>query len=422
MKQLLIYFQLEWKKCLKSFPGIFTGTVFIGVLLLGITFLWQMHQAEKTQSQIIQIGIVAEKEEPYLDWIINAVEQMESTRYTCHFSRIEEEDATKTLRSGKLNAVFIIPSNYIDSLIRGNNQPIIIRFGTGQPTITNFLIRQFGDAFSRFMIDTQAGIYAMNDYYRQNHLPNRQKDELVLNIAYLNQILKRNHMLQIEEIEAENDLSYGEYYFSSGLILFLLCWGLTCPGIFLPECPALKEKLCISGIGHAKQTLIRHLVFLLIFSCNYLLFSCFFSFGISWSGSSIPGIDDYSSLQWLLCFLRILPILPLVCTIIQLAYEIARDKIGSILFLFLLILTMGYLSGCFYPLSYLPAAIRKPAPFLPVRVMFSYISNCITGNWSLLALVKVFFYHILLLGIITIISAGKEKWNEKISYLVSVIK
>lgn len=410
MKQIQTYFQLECKKFFQALPGIVGGILLIGALLTGLIFVCRMHMAEKHDSQRIDIGVVAQENEPYLDWMISLIENMDSLEFTCRFSKISETEAEDRLRSGELDAIFVIPENYVESLIKGSQNPLKIRFGNGDSTISGFLIRQIGDAASELMISTQAGIYSMKAFYWEHHLPNAGQDELELNLKYLDIIAKRAQMLTVEEVSQDMDLSGEAYYFIAGIVLFLLFWGLTCPGILHPENRALQEKLVANGIGAAAQTVVRYLAFALSFCVIYLFAAICFSAGMVLAGGTIPGTVPFRFIEWVWCFIKIIPVLLPACALILLSYEIVTDKAAGVLFLFFLILILGYLSGCFYPLSFLPRGIQSIAPFLPLRIMFEYVSGCVTGTWSPPAFAGMILYTFILLGICTTLK--KFAWRR----------
>lgn len=399
MKKILCYFQLECKKFIVALPGILSGILLISVLLLGFLFVCNLNKIENEDSNTIQIGVAAKEDEPYLDWMISTIENMESLEFSCQFTKLPQSDAINKLNSGALDAVFIIPENYVASIIEGKERPLIIRFGNGDSTVTGVLVRQIGDAASRFMIDTQAGIYAIRDFYYEKAIPNASQDQLDLNLTYLETILARNLLVEEEKVSPNGGLSGTGYFLASGILLFLLFLGLTCPDVLQPEVPAFRENLYRIGIHTGTQTLVQFSAFTTMFACIYLLFSVLFSLGISLAGISISDIEPNNFGKWIFCFLQILPVLFPVCALIQFAYETVNNKIISVLFLFLLILILGYLSGCFYPITSLPYGIRIIAPFLPVRIMFEYITGCLTKNYSVSSLLGMMGYSAVFIGI-----------------------
>lgn len=398
MKRMRIYFELICKTCLHAVPGILAGIFVISLLLGGLFFVYRQNQEHSRASSVLQIGIAAQEQEPYVDWMISAIENMQSLEFNCHFTRLSPESSEEKLHRGELDAIFIIPKNYIASLIQGNENPLIIRFGTSDTTIAGFLVKQIGAAASRLMINTQAGIYTMKEIYQKEHLADASSDELTLNLKYLDTILHRDQLISVEEVTAKSGLNGSSALFSSAILLFLLFCGLVCPDILRPESKSLQEKLFLSGIRSFHQLLLRYLALVLLFSCLYLMLSLAFSAWISLSGQTFSDPLPQNFRSWLGCFLQLYPLVFPVCALIQFVYELIQNKIFGVLFLFFLIVIMGYLSGCFYPLSWLPSGVQQFSVFLPVRHMLDFTAGCLSGNWS----VSAFFYMTLYgIGLIT---------------------
>ncbi|MCM1245015.1 MAG: ABC transporter permease [Roseburia sp.] len=409
MERLKIYFQLECKKFFRSLPGILGGALLIGLIAGGLIFVCEKTLAKDQEAKTMHIGVAAQENEPYVDWMISTIENMDSLSFTCRFQKLPEQTANEKLRSGTLDAVFVIPPDYIASLVSGRKNPLKIRFGNRDSAISGFLIRQIGEAASELMIHTQAGIYAMKDFYRKTGLPDAAKDEMDLNLKYLDTIMGREKLLTVEEVSQDQGLSGSAYYVVSGFVLILLFWGLACSGILRPEPLSVQEKLYQSGLGTVSQTLLRYFAFTLSFLAMYLFFAGLFCIGTAVFDIHIPGLYPENTLQWLLCLLQLLPAVFPACALIFFVYEIITNKIASTLFFFLLIFLLGYLSGCFYPLSYLPQSIQTAASVLPLRAMFLYAGRCLTGTWSLTALSGILIHTLFFLGV----SAALKRFSIK---------
>lgn len=392
MKRMRIYFQLTCKTCFQAVPGILTGVFVISLLLGGLLFVCHQNQKDTKASFVLRIGIAAQEQEPYLDWMISAIQNMQSLEFNCQFTKISPGTTEEKLLQGKLDAVFIIPKDYIASLIQGSENPLIIRFGTSDTTIAGFLVRQIGEAASRLMINTQAGIYTMKEIYREEDIADASSDELSLNLKYLDAILRRDKLISVEEVPVQGTPAGSSALVSSGIVLLMLFCGLVCPDILRPESRSMQEKLFRCGIRPFHQILFRYLALALLFSCLYLILSLIFSIWISLSGGLIPDPAPQSFAGWLFCFLRLYPLVFPVCALIQFAYALVQDKIFSVLFLFFLIVVIGYLSGCFYPLSWLPRSFQQLSFFLPVRHMLDYTDGCLCGNWSLTSFLYMNLY------------------------------
>lgn len=153
--------------------------------------------------------------------MITTAGKVDNAKYTCRFQRLEEKAADARLKSGKIDIAFLIPENYIASIIDGENKHLTIRFGSSQSTIVSFLFRELSHAASAFILDTEAGIYSMQEYYEKHHLPDKAEDELDLNLQYIKEIVSLDKGIQTEEIAVKDATPIFQQYFISAFVLFL---------------------------------------------------------------------------------------------------------------------------------------------------------------------------------------------------------
>ncbi|MCH5267694.1 MAG: ABC transporter permease [Lachnospiraceae bacterium] len=390
MKVFYVYLKLQLKKFFRYLPTTLLTMVLVCGLLGGIAFL--THISRDDSENIIYIGVVAKEDEPYLDWIIDVADNMESTEYTCEFVRLKETDAEQKLKQGELTAVFVIPKNYIRSLIKGNAEPVIIRFGRGQAGITAFLVRILGDAASHVMTDTQAGIYAMNDYYTENRLPGRITSETLLNINYLQQVLTREKLYITIETDENKTLQNGDYYFAGCLVLFFLCMGMGIGRLLLPENKAMRVKLPAIGLGNFAQTLAQYSALFLIYAIIYMALSLSVTFIFLLWKNPLSVTTGYDGIDWLILWTCMFPVLLPICGVLQCIFFWAKDTVSGVLFLFFTTLICGYLSGYFYPLSYFPEKIQTLSAFLPTGCFRNYLTDCMSMHRLPFSIVYLLLY------------------------------
>lgn len=283
-----IYLSLELKKYRLAFPKICGGLCLILLLIIGYLLLYQLYSSEHQKQSKIQIGITADPEEPYLDWMIQTIQSMKDLKYSCEFELVSEEEGMHHLQSGRYTALFLIPQDYIHSLIAGDEAVLRIRFCQGHTTIANYLVRELGNAASQIMLDTQAGIYAMQDYYQENHWPDMSKDELSLNIRYLKKILSRKEIYSYEEIPATGTLSDQTHYFAVAILCLLTALGFTCTTVLHREPKPFVQKLRQSGFQDWQRILAKLTAMIFCFGCIYLVLSVLCT-AVS---ARIPGLDS----------------------------------------------------------------------------------------------------------------------------------
>ncbi|MDE6568693.1 MAG: ABC transporter permease [Lachnospiraceae bacterium] len=413
-----IYLSMEIKKYLLAFPKICGGLCLILLFISSYFLLYQCYSGEQQKQSVIQIGITADPEEPYLDWMIQTIESMKDLERSCHFEFVSETEGMKRLQAGDYTALFLIPPDYIRSLIAGEEAILRIRFCQGQATIADFLVKELGNAASQIMLDTQAGIYAMQDIYRENHWENMSKDELSLNIRYLQKVLNRREIYAYEEIPVTGTTADRTHYFAVAILCFLTALGFTCTAVLHREPHVFVKKLELCGLRDWQQLLAKETAMILCFSGIYLFLSLLLtalSTRISGFHSLLHQNTDSSLHSMLLTggkLLAIMPVLFVICAYILWIYEICPNNMSSILLLFVSFIGLSYLSGYFYPLSYLPDSIRQISAYLPTSVIlnYSYHILCGIGHWR--DLLGILAYSMILYATLLCFVRWKRRWSH----------
>lgn len=410
-----IYLSLEIKKYRLAFPKIFAGLCLILFLSSCFVLLYQRYLTDRQDRRRIQIGICANPDEPYLDWMIQTIENMEDLKLSCQFELVSEPEGTRRLQSGKYTALFLIPTNYIQSLIDGKDAVLRIRFCRGQATTADYLIKELGNAASGIMLDTQAGIYALQDYYQANHWTDMPKDELSLNIRYLKKILHRKDIYTYEEISSMGTANDRTHYIAVAILCFLAALGITCTALLRREPDAIIARLQQSGLPEWKRILAKESAMLLCISFVFLSLSILFAAGSPWISAfrdAVPSQGD-SPLHHVLFigikFITLTPVLLVICTCILWVSEAVYHTFNRILLLFVSFLCMAYLSGYFYPLSNFPVSIQKVAAYLPTRVILEYSKQRLNGIPSWKNLFFIVLYSGILYGSLVYYSTRKRR-------------
>lgn len=393
------YFIVEWKRGLRSLPVIVTGMLLLLAVSGLLLFSWQKNQTNEGNSPTV-IGVAVEPDEPYMELFVQMLGNLEHIKDNYTFSLMSQEEAESGLTDGSLSVAFFIPKNYILSMIQGTEEPITLRFGSADPNVTTLLLRQLSQSVSLILLNTEAAIYSMDDYYLENALPNQAEDEQSLNIEYIRRLFARHSIFETQELEAEQNMHYSQYYLTVGLLLFLLLAGLLCPGYFKPQNRTFVQKLQLHGLSDTWQLLLKQLASCCLFSLVLTLLLTLLVAAVKLFSLSIPDFSIDGAGDLLCMLLPLYLLLPMICALHSLVYEWIPDTTASILFLFLSILLFGYLSGYFYPISFLPECLQHLAAFLPTRVLFLYAGSCICQNPSPVYLLEMLGYTLFLYGIL----------------------
>ena len=91
-------------------------------------------------------------------------------------------------------------------------------------------------------------------------------------------------------------------------------------------------------------------------------------------------------------FIKIIPMAAMLTALQFLLYESVTGIVSSILLQFICGISMGYVSGYFYPTSFFPDTIQEIGKFLPTGVALCYTNESLTGNASCIQVLWVLLY------------------------------
>lgn len=406
MKQALIYTKLMIKRVFRALPGIFLMScilLFAAGLLL---FIQIKANASSSGDAKMAIAIVGNDETTYLNAGIETLKNADSSRFSVDFVYMDtENEAQSALESGKISAYVVIPDGFIHSLVDGTNKPLALILGSAQAGAGTHLVSELSSAVSHIITDTQAGIYALQDFYKAYDGPKAGDAEQELNIAYLARILSREDLYEVKTLSSHSSLSIGGYYFCAMLFFFLLLWGNGCSYLYIRRDDSLLRMLKMTGTPMWATILGEYSSLLaLLITCLTAL-----SLGIGLAAPHlmkwIPEAEQLAGSGMVLYLLKILPVLFFTGALQMLLMELVHDLISGILLQFLAAACIGYLSGCFYPLSFFPLGVRTFASVLPGAFAMREMEEAFNGFSAGSAI----FLMICALGMLTLTLGIRER-------------
>ncbi len=379
MDKTKIYFKLECKRIMKLLPGILAITLFVLTItgfLLANKYFDKQSSIEDTHNvsdlKNMKIGIVAnEGEMDFLDIALYLIEQTDDFGDICSFIFVSENEGQKMLEQKELDILTIFPDNYVKSVYRGTEEPIVVRFGTAQSGVSSLMFRQLADSLTNYMMECKAAVYTLQDKYDEWDISVKKDDEQIT-AELIKEILNRTSLLKQETVSATEGLHSILYYVCVAIVLMTLLWALSCGSVLGKNSKTMPMLLERQGVSPLTQYLVKFASLFLFFLTNYLVIAVIAMIVTHVLGITFIPISAY---------FMIIPILLPACAITLCVYELSKDGIGGMLFLFFGTVIFSFLSGFFYPLSYFPVWMQKIAAFLPTKVMFHYVScNVVKAN------------------------------------------
>lgn len=391
------YAWLQLKKFLKLYPTILLITL-MTVAAIGGTCAFLLEQSRNTDNQQkIVLGLVGNIEDTYLKIGLSVLENADSAKYYIEFREFSEEDALRALKNREISGYVYIPENYMHDIFYGYNTPakyITLSAPTGFGSIVS---AEIASMVSHLVVESQNGMYSMQHVAADYNKANLSEKIDTLLVRYINFILGRHGLFQMTVLGICDSLSIGGYYLCGMLTLLLLLWGISCHSFFSGRQTAYMQLLRTSGLKALPQVICEIPAYLLSTAVTLLVFAALSGTALMFVHTGIPELTHTSIADALLFILKIMPAVIMLLLMQFAIYEWIPNPIAAILLQFIIAISMGYISGIFYPAYFFPEAVQKLATVLPVGACFGLMRKALAdtlaiNDYALISLYAVLFF------------------------------
>lgn len=376
-----ILWKLEGKRTLKMLPAMLAEALIILALLGAVAFGAVKMLYQDSPVMQITIAVVEEQESPLMDMALTYVQGMESISESCRFLPVSREEGFAMLESGDAAALVLLPGGVIEGILNGNNVPVQVYFPENAG-IESALLKELTDAGVRMLRVAQAQIYGIYDtakeYGASESISVLEAEVDQYNLAFA---LERLALFRTQEVSATGELSVTEYAAASGIIFFLLLFGMACYPMMQPYSDVMKKQLIREGVSIGGQCFGKWLCGLCAMGIGSLCFGLVIKGVISLSGLTLwfPKPQGGQVMVWVMtCIL----ILLCITTFVFLIFQMAGNGTAAILLLFFLSVIMMYVSGGFLPSAFLPDVVREIGRFLPTTYLIEAAGSLYLGTVS----------------------------------------
>lgn len=394
------YLKVQLKRVGKALPGICLLTVFLTVSLLILMKAMFLIEESKAENQAVKVGIVGDIDDTYLGIGIEVIKNMEGIRNLADIRTMTEEEAKQAFASGEISAYLLVPDGFIDSIIYGENKKLTYVTNETAKDIGGLLINELVGSISQMVTMTQTSVQAMQSYM----LEHDKRDELWeategINIAYIEVVLNRMEMFELEEIGISNSITFTGHLFTGILVLLMLLWGINSVSLLVRGESSLLKILRTHGLNGKKQVLsevgayciLQCLSLLCVFVCVIIIKAAF--------GLSIREWDVLETGEKLLFMVKLIPVVVLTATMQAFLYELVTNVVTGVLLQFVVAVSMAYISGCIYPLSFFPKVMQILGAYSPIGVALRYLQKSLTCRNGLGELCIMIVYILLFVGL-----------------------
>ena len=408
MTRFRIYLLAQMKRVKKALPAVLIMTLLLTGCIALISKVMLMADSSSEKKQKVQIGLVGDISGSYLGFGISALQHLDSSRFAIEFIEMEEEEARDRLNHGTLSAFVIVPEGFVEAAVRGENMPLTYVSTSGSLRLGSMIMNELVNTISSLLTESQNAIYGMQSYLVHNGMSDiywQATDELYL--RFLDFILGRTTVYELELTGLSGNLSMIGYYLCGFTVLFLLLWGIAGSPLYIKKDHALPALLSSKGQNTLSQTAGEFVAYFVLMATSFLLVIVLVAVAMVLTGFTLPEWEREGIGILFGFYVKMLPVAAVICAMQLLLFELTSDMVSGILLQFLCALSLGYLSGCFYPISFFPESIQMVQPLLPTGVAVNYGGNLLMEESTAIEMMLLLGY--LLLFLVLAIAVRKRK-------------
>ncbi len=373
------YFALQLRRMLRQLPA----TLLVTVLLLMSAGLLANAMLEKNRAdapvQPLKLGMIGDFDNEYLRFGLFAIQHLDPSRYSADILVFDTEDEARSeLLLGRINAYFRIPDTFVESIQRGEIEPIRYVATSGSVSLGSALTDEIVAAVGELLSATQDAVYG-TQHLVEDRLPKMKSWQAgdALGQLYIEQVLDRAAMFETEILDAPAGMDLAQSMLCGVLVLFLMLWGITAGGVFARREPELAQLLHARGMGAARQTAAELGAYLALLLLTLVLIAVPLLIGIRKLDLEALGLSLRSAAFTRLS-LRMMGAALMAGALQFLLYELSQGVIQSVLLQFLTAMALGYVSGCLYPIRFFPEWMQQAAQWLPTGCAVTFLGAGLT--------------------------------------------
>ena len=353
-------------------------------------FALKIGTTSKSQSRI-GVGIVGSIENKYMKLGVEMLNNMDASRFSVKFINMDETAAKKSLKAGEIIGYFKIDKDFIEALEKGENRPVeYISLGAG---MISALSKEVASVFSTLLVNSERAIYATDNYLIDHpQVYNRERANTEFNIELLKNVMSRGKIYDVKSIDTVSGLSDADNYICGMSVLFMMLTGLGLGGLLSEKNESLLRVLKSRGLSYGDSLIADMFVISLYIILTVLIFTG----GMALTGAILPGNHNFVNLFE---YCKDIVFLSVMFASMHLfIYEIIYKRVVAVLAELLLSISLGYIGGCIYPISFFPDIIRKLSIFLPSGAGIQVLSDGMGYSVDIFCFIIILVYSILFIG------------------------
>ncbi len=357
------YFISQFKRQLRVFPAILlvAALLFGGLYLAYTGLVWQWNQSADFQK--VNIALVGTADDRYLELGFQAVQSMDSSKFTINFSQMDQEQANRALESGKIDAYIYFPPEFVDNARMGIIMPLHFVSAAGSENLLSLVKEELTVAIDDLLLASERasfGIYDALEDFDEPEMAQSRRDELALRCAALT--LNRHTVYKTEVLGVADGQSFQNYMLCGILTLFLFLITLPFVCILVRQDMAMEKHLKSRGIGIVQQVLCELAAyFVSLLTLVLVLLAVLSRLTVENLLIVVPAVLALTALSYFI-------------------YGLAGDVITGLLLQFITVIAFCFVSGCMYPVHFFPVSVQQIGAWMPPSLVKSCLSGVLYGT------------------------------------------
>lgn len=388
------YFYLQLKRVFKLLPALIIASILLCTALGAFLFGIVENDKNALKNQKIKIHVVGSMDGGYLNMGVKALETLDSTRFAIEIEQTDEKTARAALESDEISAYIVIPEGFAEAASHGDIMKIKYYTTASAVGIISIFEDEITKTISDILVNSQKGVYGMADALRENTSVENVYDYMnKLSFEYVSIILKRSEVYTVETKGVSDGLSTEGYFLSGILTLLMLLLGIVATGVFIRKDNSLCRVISAKGGGAFSQVISEYFAyFLLIFVFGALILAA--ALIVLTKTNFISDIAWVTTLDIPMILIKVIPAFLVITALQFLLFEISSALVSGVLLQFGVAVSLGYISGCFYPIYFFPESVQKLSEVLPSGLARTHISNILCNENGLGSLGYLLIYFL----------------------------
>ena len=138
-------------------PVLLVAAILFGCLMVVYDVVVSMSEESQVTTRY-QVAVVGTADDLYLQLGLKAMSSVDSSRFSIELVEMEEEEAEKAMRRGKIAAFVVFPEEFLDTAFRGKIIPLKFVCAAGSVGFVSMIKDELTQMIETMLIEAQSGI------------------------------------------------------------------------------------------------------------------------------------------------------------------------------------------------------------------------------------------------------------------------